>query len=226
MLSASGGYLKSNHTKRDVCLAQEGNGSMPASNRELVNWEILVWALYLLGADSGLIDIEDAYVKCFEIAPNRFSWRTKPYPDSKKCNKALQEAEIRDPKLLTKTTDGWKRQLTVEGQEWVKNNTHRIGKLLGRDHVVQEPKQRPAAKLLIELERSVEYNAWHARGVMPQEKWKFAELLHCSSDSDISVWRNRIEMLRSTANKAGKKKVLQFLDEVVKCFPEWFSGGY
>jgi len=119
---------------------------MSVSNKELANWEIFVWALYLLGAESGLIDIEDVYEKCYEIAPNRFAWRTKKYPDSKKCNKALQEAGIRDPKLLTKTSDGWKRQLTVEGQEWVKKNTRRMGKMLGEDQVVQEPRQRPTAK--------------------------------------------------------------------------------
>ena len=198
---------------------------MSVSNKELANWEIFVWALYLLGAESGLIDIEDVYEKCYEIAPNRFAWRTKKYPDSKKCNKALQEAGIRDPKLLTKTSDGWKRQLTVEGQEWVKKNTRRMGKMLGEDQVVQEPRQRPTAKLLAELERSQEYSAWRSDGTVPEEKWRLAELLHCSPDSDAAVWRNRIEMLRSTANKAGKKNVLRFLDEAVKRYPEWFSGG-
>ena len=42
------------------------------------------------------MDVEEIYLKCFEIAPARLGWRTRPeIPDYKKISKALQSVEAK-----------------------------------------------------------------------------------------------------------------------------------
>ena len=118
--------------------------------QEATNWEIFVWVLHELGGSVTFVDIEDVFFRCFEVAPNRFSWRTRrDLPDYKKCSKALRDAESRRPALLVKTANAFKRQLTVEGQQWISVHQRNLEGLLGTGRVVQEPKQRPTAPLQI-----------------------------------------------------------------------------
>jgi hypothetical protein len=193
---------------------------------EATNWEIFLWSLHELGGGASFVDIEDVFIRCFELAPNRFAWRTKDnLPDYKKCAKGLRDAEARRPALLVKTRDGLKRQLTVEGQEWITENSARLAALLRPGRIVQEPKQRPRARLLGEIEKSNEFDTWTLNRTVPAEKWRVAELLHCSPDSDPRVWNSRLEFLRSAAHAAGKTDVLAFLENVLECHSEWFNGG-
>ena len=63
--------------------------SMNANNQDL-----FVWSLFLLNGGSEWVDVEDIYLKSFELAPERLSWRTRrDIPDYKKCAKALQSVE-------------------------------------------------------------------------------------------------------------------------------------
>lgn len=53
----------------------KGMRSLPSSEPQLANHEVVVIAAYLAGAKLGLVDTEDIAVKANEIAPGRFSWR-------------------------------------------------------------------------------------------------------------------------------------------------------
>jgi hypothetical protein len=193
---------------------------------EANNYEIFLWALHKLGGSDAFIDIEDVFLKCFEIAPQRFAWRTQAQiPDYKKCSKALRDAEAKRPALLVKTGDSFGRQLTIEGQEWISANADRLAKLLETGRVIQEPKQRPRSRLLSELERSDSYEKWLSDGTLPSEKWRIAELLRCSPDSDKRIWAERLQVLRSAAYAADKMDVLRFIEQVAESHPEWFLGG-
>jgi len=194
---------------------------------EIANWEIFLWALYQLGGSSQFVDIEDVALECFRIAPARFGWRTrKNLPDYKKCAKALQEAEekSRRPKMLVKTPDAFARQLTVEGQQWIETNYKRLSRILQRETPVPEPKQRPTSRMLTEIERSQPFILWMETKSVPQEKWRMAEVLHCSPDSSSETWNSRLESARSVAYNADRKIIIEFLDEVASEHPEWFGG--
>lgn len=193
---------------------------------EATNWEIFVWSLFLLGGSDDFVDVEAIFLRAFESAPLRLSWRTRPdLPDYKKCSKALRDAEARRPPLLIKTRDGLQRQLTVEGRRWAEDNRERLSSLLKSGRIVQEPRHRPRARLLDEIERSPELAAWETDRTAPAEKWQVAELLRCSPDSDPRLWRARLEILRSAADSAGRTAILDFLAEVERIHPDWFSGG-
>lgn len=193
---------------------------------EVTNWEIFTWALSQLGGNAGFVDVEDVFVACFELAPSRFSWRTREeLPDYKKCSKALRDAEARRPALLLKTRDGLKRQLTVEGQQWVAGNEPRMSAALHSGRVVEEPASRPRARMLTEVERSEPFQAWLQSGATPNEKWRIAELLRCSPDSDWRIWADRLAMLRAAAHGAKRDRVLVFLDAVSAAHADWFTEG-
>jgi hypothetical protein len=190
---------------------------------EIANWEIFVWSLSQLGGKTTFVDVEVAFISCFDLAPNRFSWRTREdLPDYKKCSKALQEAEARRPRLLLKTRDGLKRQLTVEGQHWVSAHEPRMVAALHSGKTVAEPTSRPRARMLADVERSAMFEKWSGEGELPSEKWQVAELLRCSPDSDWRIWRDRLEILRAGANGANRERLLRFLDELAVSHADWF----
>jgi hypothetical protein len=190
----------------------------------IANWEIFLWALEDLGGAATLVDVEDIFIRCFEAAPRRFAWRTRiDLPDYKKCSKALQEAEARSPRMLVKAGSSFRRQLTVEGQTWLEANRARLGGVLESGKLVQEPKQRPRARLLSEVEQSDVFQAWKAEGTVPSEKWRVAELLRCSPDSDMRIWSDRLQILRSAAHIAERSEILSFLEELMHLHPGWFG---
>ena len=181
------------------------------TDQDVANWELFVWALSLLGGSTEFKDVEDVFIRCFELAPKRFSWRShKEIPDYKKCSKALQEAETRRPPFFVKTRDGYKRQLTVEGQKWIRENENRMQAIAHGGTTIREPRTRPNARMLAEVERSTVYVQWEKEGVLPNEKWKYAEILRCSPDSERQIWESRLQILRAAANDAERNRLLKF----------------
>ena len=96
----------------------ETRTSPPSSSAN--NQDVFIWALYLLGGADKDVDVEDIYIKCFELAPARFGWRTKPeIPDYKKISKALQSIEAKTHAGLVHKTNEYLRRLSVAGVKWV-----------------------------------------------------------------------------------------------------------
>jgi len=192
---------------------------------EIANWEIFLWAASQLGGSSQFIDIEDIFCKCFEIAPARLGWRTRPeIPDYKKCAKALQEAEARRPRLLIKTGDAYGRQLTAEGQRWIEQNKQKLSRIITTGTQVPEPKTRPRSRMIAEIERSRPFITWRETGEFPSEKWRLAEVLRCSPDSSPDTWAQRLETARAAAYASDNDTVLRFFDAVKVERSDWFGG--
>ena len=85
---------------------------------DVANWEIFVWALSQLDGAHRMVDVEEVFVRCFEVAPLRFSWRTgEDLPDYKKCSKALRDAEARRPASSRRPATG----LVVDSQWQARN---------------------------------------------------------------------------------------------------------
>ena len=192
---------------------------------DISNWEIFLWALFRLEGSTKFVDIEDIALECHKIAPSRFSWRTKPgLPDYKKCTKALQEAEIRSPKLLLKTQDTFGRQLSEEGQRWIEKNHGRLSYIFRSGKSIPEPKNRPSRKLLTEIERNNIFVLWKEKNELPNEKWQMADILFCSPDSNKKIWLDHLESLKAVAYSSKNIDVLNFLNEICKIHPDWFGG--
>lgn len=188
----------------------------------ITSGDVFLWALYELGGADVFIDVEDVYLTAFKLAPKRFGWRTRPdLPDRLKGNMALHSADVRDPKLLIKRGPDF-RQLTLEGQLWIEQNFDRLAEAFQKDRVIEAPKGHRSSRLISDAMRSDVVVSWLETDTLPDEKWRFADLLHCSPDSAQSVWRSRLETLRSAAYTAGRDDLLKFLDLLVSEHSDWF----
>ena len=74
------------------------------------NPELIPFAIYQLGGIGEFVDVEDIFVRCFDLAPERFGWRKYPYPNYKILSKALRDFEGSFPNYLIKNQDGLCRQ--------------------------------------------------------------------------------------------------------------------
>jgi hypothetical protein len=188
----------------------------------ITSTDVFLWALYELGGADDFVDVEDVLLKAFRLAPQRFSWRTRQdLPDRLKGNMALHGADIRSPKLLIKSGPD-KRRLTVEGQEWIEENFDRLASALSGSSVVEAPKSHRSSRLVNDAARSEIFVSWTETNALPSEKWRFADLLRCSPDSAQSVWRQRVETLKSAAYAAGRDDLLKFIEQLISEHSEWF----
>ena len=182
----------------------------------------MLWALYDLGGDEKFVDIEDIFLKAFDIAPLRLSWRTREdLPDMKKCYKALNDTERLQPHLLLKQGPE-RRRLTAEGQQWIEKNFDRLADALGGDRRVHAPRIRLPSRLVNQALRSDVFNLWKEKGVITDDKWRVAEMLRCLPDSGRKVFGQRLESLRSAAYSSGRLDALEFFDAVSEHHPDWF----
>jgi hypothetical protein len=192
------------------------------STEPVTNSDAFLWALYELGGADEFIDVEDAFLKAFELVPLRLSWRTRSdLPDLKKCSKALRDAEGREPPLLVKQ-GAEMRRLTVEGQRWIEDNFDRLAEALGPDRVVRAPRTRVPSRLVSRALQSPVFTAWSDTSILTEEKWRVAEMLRCSPDSPRAVFSDRLETLRGAAYSSGRLDALEFLDALAKERPDWF----
>lgn len=191
----------------------------------LTNWEIAVYALYLRGGASRSVHTEDVALKCFELAPDSFSWvKHRQYPDKEVARKGLVDARA-EKNLVTGRTgrgkgqssktatdpalDGW--QLTDAGVRWVMENEDRLA------HELQERQPKGhRQELLQKLSRIRGHGLFkkfqdQPAGFVPS-LGSLAELLRCRVDAERSVWEKRFATLRNEARLANQGDVVTFLD--------------
>lgn len=132
-----------------------------AQSAEPTSWEIAVYALMLCEGHMRKVATEDIAVKCFEPAPDSFSWIKYPhFPDKDIVRIALTDARKTDRGKLvsgragrgkgqshrtrsTPETDGW--ELTADGAKWINSNSQRIADALGHKRALsnrQEDRRR------------------------------------------------------------------------------------
>lgn len=85
-------------------------------------FEVGVMAIYLLGGATRSVDTEDAAMKCYEIAPNLFSWQKhKDQINLELVRVSLSDAKkIKNGGLLSGSgREGWR--LSSKGLDWVRS---------------------------------------------------------------------------------------------------------
>ena len=188
------------------------------------NPDFIPVAFYLLGASGRYVDVEDAFVKCFELAPERFGWRKYEFPNYKTVSKALRDFEGKRPGLLMKSPDGLglTRQLTAEGVAWVEERRGRFEALASTPEL-RSPMLRPVNRMLNDLANQPAVKEFLAGARPDLEKHVAADLRLCSPDSSKEVWRERLESFRSASGLAKRPDLLRFLDYLASEYSEWFG---
>lgn len=181
---------------------------------EANNQDVFVWALYLLGGADKDVDVEEIYLKCFELAPARLGWRTHPeIPDYKKTSKALQSIEATTHVGLLHRPHKYSRRLTLEGIKWVEAYKEILEKNYSKATVLASKTTNQHERKRHELKKS---DAW-AKFLMDPSTVEISDAaaaLQCSAASPMSVWSGRVNDLRRTGDLLSDESILNFADFV------------
>ena len=204
-------------------------------NADLANTDLVLLAMALAGAGDDFADIEVIAEKAFALSPQRFGWRTRPFPSDKIVVQAIADLEAKHDKDSL-TLRGFKdradkvatRRLTSEGRK----AALRVGaRVAGRefpdlralvDHF-RDPgsealKATPADRRLAqaelsELRRHRAFQAWADTGdLLEVERWRLYDALSCLPDAPESTVRGQAEKMKGLAEQWHDSEVLEFLD--------------
>lgn len=185
-----------------------------APSTEHNNADLLVWACFSAGGYERWMDVEELYLKAFELGPNRLGWRTRPdLPDYKKCAKALQEVE--DPKRsdhlgLFLKQGQYTRKLSDAGLEWCTAYKSLLESLYGGGFVPSQSVSE-LARIISVTEKSDAFRRFISSGAVDVEMWELADSLQCMPSSTIAVWMARLDRLRLAAERNGRNDLVEFV---------------
>lgn len=176
------------------------------------NQDVFIWALFVLGGSDREIDVEDIYLRAFEMAPARLGWRTKPeLPDYKKTSKALQSVEAKTHIGLVHRTHANARKLTANGVAWVEmyrkvfEQVYSKGPVAAASTNFHEKKRK-------NLKESKAWGGWIANGNL--EILKLSEALTCSPASPFAIWKSRAEEVSRAGQVLQDQDLMRFADAV------------
>ena len=200
---------------------------MQASKIEKVSdKDIVLYALYLLGGWQKRVHTEDVALKCYKIAPSKFSWVKYPqYPDLAPARFALEAAKKpeygslvngeSERKRTIKSVGGW--MLTANGIKWIKENKSRIEEYLGKHKPTGD--RLHTDRKLKEFLRSVAFRKFMDYGEQAEiSHAEFAESIVCTVNTRVEVLNNRLEQLYSIAEELGKNEVKSYVNFCQKKF--------
>jgi len=192
----------------------------------LSNKDIALYALYILDGWQKRVHTEDIALKCYELAPSRFSWVKYPqYPDLAPARFALEQAEKPKSRALVKGESertrnvkkigGW--MLTSEGIQWIMDNKPRIEQYLGM-HVPMGNRLFGDRKLK-ELLESTAYKKFRAYGEQAEiSHAEFAEALICTVNTKAEILNDRLDQLYSAAEKLRREEIKSYVNFCQKKF--------
>jgi len=192
-----------------------GNHQVKAPSASHNNADLLIWSLFLLDGHERWVDVEEMYLKAFELAPARLAWRTRSdLPDYKKCAKALQELEDvkRSEHLgLLMKQGSYLRKLTDEGFRWCREYQTILSRLYS-DGVVPAAATQEASRVIRDLEQSEVFRDFLRSGHLNCDLWELAEAMRCMVDSPGSVWGARFDSISVAAITNDRQDIVDFVE--------------
>jgi len=178
------------------------------------NADLLIWSMYLLEGAEKWVNVEDLYLKAFELAPARLSWRTKPgIPDYKKCAKALQEIEdSKNRKFLDvfSKKGQYERMLSLEGHQWCEKHNELLSALYSGEIVPSASGQDDERKIR-QLLHSDAYRKWNPTNPVELDLWELAEAFRCTADTPWATWQGRLAEHSRAAERNGETDLIAFI---------------
>lgn len=177
------------------------------------NQDVFLWALYLLGGSDRDVDVEEIYLRSFELAPKRYSWRTRPdLPDYKKTSKALQEIEAKSHVGLIHHVGQYTRRLTAVGSQWIELYLPIFESLYGSPMLVSASNSNEYVKKAKRVLEHEQFKKWKSNQEL--DRFELADLFECTGASPSSIWVKRIDEYRRVAQITSNSDVNDFLDGV------------
>ena len=172
----------------------------------LTNWQIAALALYSLGGDTARQHQEDVAVKCYELAPRRFSWVRHDFPDIDRAGVALRDGK--KPKNGSLVTGdkriGW--LLTPAGIDWAKERAPLTGSSAKGASGLSVTDNRE----LVQLRQHRLFEEWQA-GSNFASIYQVADVLGLPADAPTHSIGRRIATLEAAARAGGRHELEGFL---------------
>lgn len=174
------------------------------------NQDVFIWALYLLGGADKDVDVEEIYVKCFELAPARLGWRTKPeIPDYKKTSKALQSVEATTHIGLIHRPHKYARRLTPDGINWIKSFENQLTQTYSGKPVAASASHNQYERVRRLIKDSIVWDSF-INGKTEFYLPDVASALRCSPTSPQTTWDARINELNRASQVFGDEQLKEF----------------
>jgi hypothetical protein len=171
------------------------------------NQELFLWALFLLGGADHDVEVEEIYLKCFDIAPSRLAWRTRPdLPDYKKTAKALQSVEAQTDYIYR--PHRYARRLSPQGITWITANETMLRNLYS-DSMVPPPLTNQYVQQARRLRHQPIWERFESNSYDDVLNL-LASALECSPASPDSVWRGRFTELSRMGDVLHDQELLDF----------------
>jgi hypothetical protein len=156
------------------------------------NQDVFLWALYVLGGADRDVDVEDIYLKCFEMAPARLGWRTQPHiPDYKKTSKALQSVEATTHVGLIHRPHQYSRRLTIEGIDWTEAYKGILERVYSKQAVAASTNTNMYERTRQAIKESSSWRVFESDPTQ-LDVADIAALLRCTATSPQETWKSRI----------------------------------
>lgn len=202
---------------------------------DIANTELVLLAMALVGAADDFVDIEVIAEKAFELSPQRFGWRTRPYPSDKTVVQAVADLEQKHAKdrltrrgVQDQADKVATRRLTTQGREEAlrvaeKVAGHPFADLSaavvhfsgGPDAAVPQPtpaERRRVQGELLELRRHAVFQAWaDGDDLRTIDRWRLYDALSCLPDAPAATVLGQLEHVDALAEKWGDGEIREFL---------------
>ena len=174
----------------------------------MTNWQVAALALYLVGGSTARQHQEDVAVKCYELAPRRFSWERHDYPDIDRAGVALRDAKkTKNGAFITGDKRiGW--LLTPAGIDWVRGRTALVG---GAEAEGASVLSVAADRQLRQLAQHRLFAEWRA-GSRDVSVFRVADAVGLPADAPSYSITRRIAELEGAARAANRQEMEGFLE--------------
>lgn len=183
--------------------------------------DIVVYALHALGGDRRYVHLEDIAIRCYELAPDRFSWERYPqYPDADAARSALTDAAKEQHGKLVMTSKATASKARTKGQvmwalsragaQWIEANLNRLS---AATHA--SPAAHPRQEVQQQIAPILRHPAYQVYARDPEnapiEEAGFVDSLRCTLNTPPEVLSKKLELAMTRAQAAHHEGLLQYL---------------
>ena len=154
-------------------------------------------------------DTEDVAAKCFDLAPNRFSWRKYPYPNLESTGVALRDGKKQKNGALINGSSriGW--LLSPAGVDWAQNQDPLLAPAdTGTPRLAL---RREQAAAIDSIRSHTTFKVWQTDANNFVSLYETADAVRLTADAPRVIIAQRIDELSNIARMAGLQEMLEFL---------------